>query len=337
MALSPNPSGTALAGSRNRPAILERGLLCLLTCIVAVGLGQRQAACAEDSQLPVPGIGVRHEDLAPVYSGLWTFVWVKVSEIPGCVLDLLCYEHSGMKYLSHRVVDRHGVELTHRSTKNPEVLLITRVMPEPGAVEIVARAEVDAASAPAAKLPGELPAPNLCFRVKRAEEAFSCYPDPFPEFIGRCFIFTDEGRTFLLDTVRRKLPRAPADDVRNNPPWVQMYTPVWQPTSPPSTGATWYNTSTDRFTIPVIGVVSRDRKYLVALGNGSSDMLAQAWQECLHNNPKWLPADAAPENRRWRAKVYIMPNDPDALVARVMSDFPEAAKLKDRRVPETPD
>jgi hypothetical protein len=305
--------------------------LCLVTCVAVVCLHADEA----DSALPVPNLGVRQEQLQPVYSGLWTFVWVQVPEIPGCVLDLLCYEHSGMTYVSHRAVSRHEVELTHRSTEDPNVLLITKVTSEPGAAEIVARAQVDAQRAPDAKLPAKLPSPNLCFRVKRAEEAFSCYPDPFPEFISRCFIFTEKGRTFLHDTVRRRLPRAPEDDPRNNPPWVQMYTPVWLPVTPPSSGQTWYNTSTDRFTIPVIGVVSRDRKHLVALANGSSDEVAQAWQECLHNNPKWLPADAPPENRRWRVKLYVMPNDPDALLSRVTKDFPDAAKLQQQRVPET--
>jgi hypothetical protein len=82
----------------------------------------------------------------------------------------------------------------------------------------------------------------------------------------------------------------------------------------------------------VIGTVSRDGKHLAALANGSADSLCNAWHDCLHNNPKWAPADAPPDKQRWRLKLYVMPNDPDALLARVAGDFPEAGRLKQNRV-----
>ena len=141
--------------------------------------------------------------------------------------------------------------------------------------------------------------------------------------------------TFLTDTVRRKLP-AIADkpgDPRNNPPWIQNYSAAWLPVRPAPSGAskTWYVYSPDRYTIPVMGVVSRDRKWLTAIATDSADVMTQAWQQCLHNNPKWLPAKAPPAERRWRVKIYFMPNDPDALLERVAADFPDAVKLKEKR------
>ncbi len=288
------------------------------------------------ANLPVPRIGVRQEDWTPKYSGLWTFVWVHVPQIPGCVLDLLCYEHSGMTYLSHRSLEGGAIEMRHRSTKDPNVLLLTTITPEPGAVEIVAKAEVDRDRAPQGKLPDKMPGPNLCFRVKRADGCFSHFPDTFPEFISRCFIFTDKGRTFLTDTVRHKLPQIAddEDDPRNNPPWVQIYVGVWKPVPKPTTSKTgWYNLSPNRFTIPIMGVVSRDGKYLTAIANGSASGMIQAWQQCLHNNPTWLPRDAPSAERRWRVKIYVMPNDPEALLERVAKDFPNAPKLQEKRVP----
>ena len=51
-----------------------------------------------------------------------------------------------------------------------------------------------------------------------------------------------------------------------------------------------------------------------------------------HLQPR-LPRDAPPAERRWRVKVYVMPNDPEALLARVAEDFPSATELKDKRVP----
>ena len=82
-----------------------------------------------------------------------------------------------------------------------------------------------------------------------------------------------------------------------------------------------------------MGVVSRDGKHLVALANDTAGRMTQAWQECLHNIPEWTPRDAPPEQQRWRLKIYVVPNDPDALLARVANDFPDAMKLKDKRVP----
>ncbi len=287
------------------------------------------------ADLPVPDIGFRQEDLAPLYSP-FQFVWVRVARIPGCLLDLLCYEHSNLTFVAHKMLDKGALELRHRSNKDPHVLMITTLTPGPGSLEIIARVEVDRERSSQGKLPKELPDPNLCFRVKRAEDCFASYPHPFPSFIRRCFIFTENGRTFLLDTRRRMLPKASADDPRNNPPWVQIYYGVWLPVPDEERDYIWYNRSPDRFTVPVCGVVSRDGKHLVALANDSADRMTQAWQECLHNNPYWTPRSAPPEEQRWRLKVYVMPNDPEALLARVAKDFPEAFNLKKKRIPATP-
>ena len=275
------------------------------------------------ANLPVPRLGVRD------------FVWVHVPQIPGCVIDLSCYEHNAM--LSHRRLSGGGLELQHRDTKDPNILLITTITPEPGAVEVIARAEVDRERNPEGKLPEEMPAPNLCFQVKRAEGGFSHFPDPFPEFIRRCFIYTDRGRTFLLNTIRHRLPEISdkPDDPRNNPPHVQVYYGMWRYASlkPGPKRPGWYTTSPTRYIIPVIGIVSRDGKHLAAMATDSADSMCQAWQQCLHNNPKWTPEDVPPEERRWRVKIYIMPNDSKALLKRFKEDFPDASKLREKYVP----
>src|SRR5205814_548249 len=152
---------------------------------------------------------------------------------------------------------------------------------KPGKLELVARPELDAAKGKDQGLPKDLPPLNLCCGFQRSRGAFGNYPDPFPEFVARSFIFTEKGQTFLDKTVRRKLPKAAADDPRTNPPWIQDYSPVWLPVKPPVTGNTWYDCSPDRYTIPVMGVVSRDKKHLVALASDASDRLCQAWAPCI--------------------------------------------------------
>jgi hypothetical protein len=287
------------------------------------------------AHLPVPQIGVRQEDLAPLYK-VRTHVWVRMPQIDSYwnVLDLNIYEEPrDLVFLGPRRLAGGALELRHRRSKPPHLLVVTSIIPEPGRVRIVARAELDPGAEGDQQIPEPLPALNICCNARRSRDAFDSHPDPFTEFVTRSFIFTDRGRTFLNDTVRRRLPRAALDDPRNNPPWIQDYSPVWLPTRQPVTGNTWYNCSPDRYTIPVIGVVSRDGRHLAALASDSSNRLCQAWGPCIHNYPAWTPPDATPAERRWRMNLYIMPNDPDSLLRRVALDFPLAPKLKAKRVP----
>ena len=309
----------------SRMPILQGTAMVGLTVWLAAVTGAAEPV-AGTSQLPV--LGFRQEP-HPTHEFL-NYVWATFPEVPGLTCDAWCYE-SEVDYIDHRALDGGRMELRHRLRGQPQVIFVTTVTPEPGAVEFSARPVLDPSQAGGGKIPANLPGLNLCFQLRRAE-GFSSRPNQYPEFVGRNFIFTEKGRTFLLDTNRRKiLHRFPADDPKNNPPWVQAYVGAWMPV-PEVQGRGWAEASTDRYAIPVIGVVSRDGKHLVAIANGSADSLCNAWHDCVHNNPKWLPADAPPQERRWRLKVYAMPNDPEALLARVNHDFPEAAKL---RTPET--
>jgi hypothetical protein len=250
-----------------------------------------------------------------------TMVSATFPNVPDLVCDSWCYE-SAVDFLDARALEQGKVELRHRVRDQPHLLLVTTVSPEPGAVEFAARVQLEQAGV--GTLPDQPPFVNLCWQLRRAPN-FASQPDPYPEFVKRCFIFTDKGRTFLDQTTRRKIPVRPADDRYNNPPWVQMYVGAWQPV--PQAGPTsWADYSPDRYVATVIGTVSRDGKYLAALANDSATVMAQAWHDCLHNNPPWLPPAAPPAERVWRLKVYAMENDPDALLQRVVKDFPAAVR-----------
>lgn len=248
-----------------------------------------------------------------------TMVRAVFPNVPGFVCDSWCYE-SPVDFLDATPLEGGKMQLRHRLKGTPGVLLVTEVTPEPGAVEFSARVELEK--------PGEgtLPAnpltPNMCWQVRHAP-AFASAPDPFPEFAKRCFIFTPRGRTFLDQTTRRKIPCRAAEDPYNNPPWVQMYVGTWQQV--PQAGPTsWADYSADQFTTPIIGIVSRDGKALAALANDTASLVCQAWHDCEHNNANWAPADAPVADRRWRVKVYVMENDPETLLERVVKDFPAA-------------
>ena len=183
-------------------------------------------------------------------------------------------------------------------------------------------------------------APDICYQLVRAP-AFRSAPFENPrhgflikyagvagsywEFVKRSFIFTDRGLTLLHETERTEIASKhdlPQDDLRNNPPLAQSYFGVWQ-----NVPKVTYCSPTG-YTYPVMGVVSTDGKYLVAVASDSPRFMLQAWIDCVHDYARFLPADAPLAKRTWRRKFYAMENDPDALLARVARDFPEAMKLK---------
>jgi hypothetical protein len=256
-------------------------------------------------------------------NGKLTLVSAQFPNVPEFTCDSWCYE-SAVDFLDAKALDGGRLELRHRLREQPHVLLFTTVTPEPGAVEFAARAEVDPRVG--GDLPDNLLQPNLCWQLVRAP-LFASKPEPYPEFVKRCFLFTEQGVTFLDMTVRRPIPVRAADHEYNNPPWVQMYVGTWQEV-PQAGPNSWADYSTNRYTTQVIGAVSRDGKYLAALANDSATMMAQAWHDCMHNNPRWLPANAPPRQRVWRVKIYAMENEPEKLLDRVAKDFPATKRSR---------
>ena len=294
------------------------------------------------ADLPLPELGVRLINSQPLSESRTQF-WIRMPQIPlewGTVHNVFDIEFEGptsMKFIGSRVLEGGVLEVRNRLGTHPHVILVSELTPAPGRVQLVVRAQLDPEMGIGKELPEELPELNMCPRLERARGCFDSYPDPFSEIIRRCFIYTDKGRTFLDQTVRRKLSKFSDDDPRNNPPWIQIYGPIWRPV-PKGADPTWnsrYNSSSDRFTIPIIGVVSRDRKHLIAVASDTAQKLCQAWAPCIHNYPQWDPKDAPPAARRWRMNIYIMPNDPDLLLERIAEDLPDAIKLQEKRVSAT--
>ena len=266
------------------------------------------------------------------------------ADVPGFKCEMWCYESSPdfAVWESSEEVRREtftlldccglphgGLEMRHRVGRLPHVLIITTFTAQPGAVEIVAYAKVDCDQYPDARLPDRLPVPNLCCQLARAE-GFHRGQHAYSDFINRCFIFTDKKQTFLDDTVRRATLYRPLDHPVNNPPIAQLYTGTWRPV-PRMAKNFGAGHSPDRFVIPVMGVVSRDGKYLAAMANDSAGLMWQAYFHCVHNNPRWLPADEPSARQQWRMKVYVLKNDADDdLLARVARDFPQAVRLRQR-------
>lgn len=243
-------------------------------------------------------------------------VEASIPSVPGFTCNSWCYE-GHYEFVSCRDLGGGRLELRHRLVGSPGVVAVTTMTPAFDSVEIAAHLErEDGAPGP---IPESVPAPNLCWQLKTSP-AFASDPDPYPEFFARCFIFTEDGRTFLDKTTRRKIPARPADDPENNPPWVQIYGPASEAPQRSKTGA-WADFAAERWTVPVVGTVSRDGKHLVAIASPSAATLCQAWHDCMHINARSFGPSS-----EWRLKIYAMENDPGKLLHRFDVDFPRSSK-----------
>jgi hypothetical protein len=273
----------------------------------------------------LPSLGVwKSED------GTMTYVSSVFPNVPNFRSDSWLYECGDtVVFASAKPISGGRLELRHTWKDHPQQI-VTIVTPEPGAVEFYAYLDGEGAD----KVPlNQYPGLNLCWQLKNSPD-FASSPQPYPEFVKRCFIFTDKGMTMLNDTVRKMIPcRKPDEDV-NNPVWVQMYVGVWQQV-PTSTPTSWADYSDTRYVNNIIGTVSRNGKYLTALGCDSSWTMCQAWHDCMHNNPPWLPIPGD-SGAYWRLKIYTMENDPTALVERVRREFPSLLMHARHPVPAKP-
>jgi len=336
-----------------KPRSLENSIQTNVLCIIALALFILPVLPCYAAALPtMHDKGVIAVSINPdpdVYPSLnaWlhsrkvAFITGTFPEVPGLIFDVCAYEAGGGSIIpdligvsvpgDNTIVTRHSIR------ENPGLIHVTTFTAEPGAVDVVAHLELDPEIDPdKAVLPKEVGYPNMCWALQRSTN-FVGGGDPinpetvenYPDWISRCFLFTDKKVSFLDKLDRPKTNEVPEDDFRNMPGgWSMHYIGVWQKPGP----QWWPNTSADRYNLPLVGAVSRDGKYLTALVCKSSTYVAQAWHTCLHHGQQWEPADAPLLERTWRMKLYAMENNPDALLVRVKKDFPGIEKLQEKRV-----
>jgi hypothetical protein len=250
--------------------------------------------------------------------------------IEGIGVDLWCYEDSFRKAKRSKREGRTLV-LFHEHEGNR---LESRFEPVPGGVEITVT--LSGSDEEAIKNVEFL---NMCVTYQRSQ-AFSNEKDKFDEsylsdFVGRSFVFLEQGLTRLVDT-----ERIPSIDERDNPfsargrapkPWVQEYIPTWIRRS--DFVRTFYGRrplSSDRPVYPIIGVISRDERFLSAIAWPDCSRLGQLFISCVHANPKLAENyDPATNRCATRGKVYFMENDAAKLLDRFAHDFPDWTRPPD--------
>jgi len=143
--------------------------------------------------------------------------------------------------------------------------------------------------------------------------AFTGYDPHGPDlddYLPKCFIILD-GRLTRLPDVR---------------PWATTarYTPgqVWCPHHVPRTDVNPRPLSPLVPSHGLIGAFSHDEKFLFATAWEPYQELFQGVARCLHSDFR-LGGLLPDETKSIRGKIYLLPNDPNTLLARYLADFPE--------------
>jgi hypothetical protein len=127
-------------------------------------------------------------------------------------------------------------------------------------------------------------------------------------YITKSFIFTEGGLT-MLDKTRRTEDAIYRGGQVYVPEGINLNDVNPRPISP------------DKPVNGLIGCFSSDNKYLLATAWDQTQELFQGVIVCLHNDPR-IGGIKPRETKSLRGKIYIMKNDPAALLARYKRDFP---------------
>lgn len=139
------------------------------------------------------------------------------------------------------------------------------------------------------------------------------------EFAGRCFLYTMRGPVGMLETARGRMKGFEPDAPENTPPCTQWYVPIDRP----HWGNVWaFGASGDREIEGLVGVVSRDGKWLAAMGCEHNRIVGQGWHDCIHHLPD-IPRYVDEKAGRivHRSMIYVMPNDKQKLFEAFHEDF----------------
>ena len=140
------------------------------------------------------------------------------------------------------------------------------------------------------------------------------------DFAERCFLYTVRGPVGMMDTGRGPMKDFGRDAVENRPPWTQWYVPI-QAVHP---GDIWaFGASGDRPLCGLVGVSSRDGRWLSAMGCTTAWTLGQGWHDCIHLVPQMQAYLDEPSSRiTHRSVIYVMANDKQKLLESYSRDFP---------------
>lgn len=132
-------------------------------------------------------------------------------------------------------------------------------------------------------------------------------------YTARSFIFTASGLS-ILDTLRRRTDA------------LYRGGQVYVPEGVADMDANPRPICKDRPVNGLIGCYSQDGKWLLAVASDRTHELFEGVYVCLHSDPH-IGGLKAGESKRVRQRLYLVPNDVDALLARYRKDFPDSERV----------
>lgn len=115
----------------------------------------------------------------------------------------------------------------------------------------------------------------------------------------------------------------PTPEQIGRPPWLLMLTPYGKESfpGPQDTGNTWWLVDQ----LPdenLLAAESQDGKHLVGYtwNESAQTMMSNCGNPCLHTGPRPSPELRPGATYRWYGKIYLMENDPEALLKRYRED-----------------
>ncbi len=235
---------------------------------------------------------------------------------------------SQWKYRSHQQREDGAMVLRYEHRSNDIEIILA---PEVGAVDCRARI-LSANGNPLVSQYGGYAGYNPDVSVLHAE----MFKPPgewskYYELVTREFMFTnDDPRGWVgLDRTKRLMPPDNSTEEGRNLPkaWVQVYLMEYNKRMRWDKYATCRHTyasccPSHKASLPILGVVSHDGKYLFAnAGDASVFELQNMWRSCFHVDPQWDPNEPAPAKRTIHTRIYVMANDKKALLKRYLQDF----------------
>jgi hypothetical protein len=128
-------------------------------------------------------------------------------------------------------------------------------------------------------------------------------------FTGRAFVFTTNGLTTLDATGRTLAARYLGGQVFPMP-------------GVPEADANPRPIARMRPVNGLIGCISSDDRWILATASDRTHELFEGVYVCLHSDPA-VGGLGPGETKRVRQRIYVVPNDPEALLRRYRRDFPE--------------
>ena len=236
---------------------------------------------------------------------------VRHSEI-GPVCELWCYEGGPFHYGTGSKTSDGKVVFVHTSGKMKATTTFTPAGPDRVIMDVLVEGPLD-----------ELKTVNLvgpCMQFWHSP-AFQ-RRNSLLDFAERCFLYTMRGPVGMLDTARGPMPDYKPEAPENNPPWTQWYVPAGFP----HPGSIWaFGASGDRPVYGLVGVVSKDGRWLSGIGCSRARNVGQGWHDCIHHVPGMQSyLDVQRARIVHRSVLYVMPNDKSRLLQSFRGDFPEA-------------